>query len=226
MGAKTLALRKTAVYLEVGTTRVFACAVDWPGWCRSGKTEEAALANLAEYSSRFAPVAKKARISFPAGIARQLKIVARIPGSATTDFGAPASIWKGDRGAITLADAQRIAALVAASWEVFDGVFATTPARLRKGPRGGGRDRDAMAQHVLAAESAYARKLGIKQKEPAFDDEDAIAAMHDAICDVLSQRSDGKPPIPNGWPPRYAARWIAWHALDHAWEMEDRATGG
>ena len=25
-----------------------------------------------------------------------------------------------------------------------------------------------------------------------------------------------------GWPPRYAARRIAWHALDHAWEIEDR----
>jgi len=26
------------------------------------------------------------------------------------------------------------------------------------------------------------------------------------------------------WPPRYAARRIAWHALDHAWEIEDRST--
>ena len=25
------------------------------------------------------------------------------------------------------------------------------------------------------------------------------------------------------WPPRYAARRIAWHALDHAWEIEDRS---
>lgn len=25
-----------------------------------------------------------------------------------------------------------------------------------------------------------------------------------------------------GWPARYAARRIAWHALDHAWEIEDR----
>ena len=31
------------------------------------------------------------------------------------------------------------------------------------------------------------------------------------------------PLVPKGWPPRYAARRIAWHVLDHAWEMEDRS---
>jgi hypothetical protein len=25
------------------------------------------------------------------------------------------------------------------------------------------------------------------------------------------------------WPVRYAARRTAWHALDHAWEIEDRS---
>ena len=34
--------------------------------------------------------------------------------------------------------------------------------------------------------------------------------------------SDGWPLADRKWPPRYAARRIAWHALDHAWEMEDR----
>jgi len=52
----------------------------------------------------------------------------------------------------------------------------------------------------------------------------------------LSARSPGRPaPAPptgpeaplkapdRSWPPRYAARRIAWHALDHAWEIEDRS---
>jgi hypothetical protein len=39
---------------------------------------------------------------------------------------------------------------------------------------------------------------------------------------VLSRPSDGGPLAEKGWPARYAARRIAWHALDHAWEMEDR----
>ena len=35
--------------------------------------------------------------------------------------------------------------------------------------------------------------------------------------------SNGSPPVERGWPQRYAARRIAWHALDHAWEIEDRS---
>jgi len=33
----------------------------------------------------------------------------------------------------------------------------------------------------------------------------------------------GGPLTEGGWSTRYAARRIAWHALDHAWEMQDRA---
>ena len=29
--------------------------------------------------------------------------------------------------------------------------------------------------------------------------------------------------LDQGWPTRYAARRIAWHVLDHAWEIEDRS---
>jgi hypothetical protein len=29
--------------------------------------------------------------------------------------------------------------------------------------------------------------------------------------------------VPGGWPVRYAARRIAWHVLDHAWEIEDKS---
>ena len=31
------------VYLEIGKKRTFAGAIDWPGWCRSGRDEGAAL---------------------------------------------------------------------------------------------------------------------------------------------------------------------------------------
>jgi len=31
------------VYIESGAKKVFACAVDFPGWCRSGKDEASAL---------------------------------------------------------------------------------------------------------------------------------------------------------------------------------------
>ena len=124
---------------------------------------------------------------------------------------------------MTAAAATRIASLVTAAWSVFDGVVAESPAELRKGPRGGGRDRDKMVDHVLGAEASYARMIGLKLKQPEIGDIDAIDAQRLAIAAVLGARSDGSPVRPNGWTTRYAARRIAWHVLDHAWEMEDRA---
>ena len=50
----------TRVYLEVGSSKVFACALDWPGWCRSAKNEDDALHVLADYAGRYAPVAATA----------------------------------------------------------------------------------------------------------------------------------------------------------------------
>ena len=46
--------------------------------------------------------------------------------------------------------------------------------------------------------------------------------MRSAVLDVLGGPSDGSPLNDRKWPPRYAAARIAWHALDHAWEIEDR----
>jgi hypothetical protein len=213
----------TAVVLEVGKKRVFACALDWPGWTRAGKDEALALEALAAYVPRYAAVAKEAGIAFPDRVGERLEVVERLPGDASTEFGVPGTIADADATPTTRAQAERLAALVQASWTVFDRVRAGAPASLRKGPRGGGRDRDKMVDHVLGAEAGYARKLGIKHPPPAIDDRAAIAALRQALLEVLRAPSDGSPPVPKGWPPRYAARRIAWHVLDHAWEMQDRA---
>jgi len=212
----------TPVHLEVGTKRVFATTVDWPGWCRSGRTEEDALEALAVYFPRYADVAAAAGVAFPARLAKAFEVVERVPGDATTEFGAPGKVADLDREPLTKARAKRQGALVAAAWEVFDRVVAVTPAELRKGPRGGGRDRDKMVDHVFGAEAAYARKLDVKHKPPTLDDRAAIDALRSDLLAVLSGASDGTPPVPNGWPVRYAAKRIAWHVLDHAWEMQDR----
>ena len=72
MAARTRRGGPTAVYLELGSKRVFACTLDWPGWCRSGKTEELALEALAAYADRYAEVAKEAGIAFPPGTGERL----------------------------------------------------------------------------------------------------------------------------------------------------------
>jgi hypothetical protein len=212
-----------AVTIESGAKRVFACAPDWPGWCRSGKDEGLALEALAAAAPRYAVVAAAAGLPFPAGIADHLDVVERLPGSGATDFGVPGTISGRDTEALGQPQAERLAALVAASWRVLDQVLAGAPAELQKGPRGGGRDRDKIAAHVLGAEANYARKLGIRLPEPEPGEQAAIAALRAAITAALSRASDGSPPVEKGWPQRYAARRIAWHVLDHAWEIEDRS---
>ena len=209
------------VYLELGAKKVFACSIDYPGWCRSAKDEALALDALAGYASRYAEVAKQAKVAFPAK-AGELEVVERVKGSGATDFGVPHEIAKADAEPLTARQAARQVELVQAAWAVLELVARRSPAELRKGPRGGGRDRDKMLDHVLGAEAAYARKLGVKHPQPQLGDTKAIKALRDDLVDALRGPSDGSPLVPKGWPPRYAARRIAWHVLDHAWEMQDR----
>ena len=63
----------------------------------------------------------------------------------------------------------------------------------------------------------YAKGVGVRLKQPHAGNASEVKAFREAIRKGLSQpKGDGKWPIP------YAVRRTAWHALDHAWEMEDR----
>ena len=220
--------RRIEVCLEVSPKQVFASALEWPGWCRAGRDEDAALEVLARYAGRYAPMAAHAGVSFPPTVA--FDVAERVPGGPATAFAAPECrrpfpqiTAAADRATVTPATARRLAGLVIAAWATFDDIAAASPAELRKGPRGGGRDRDQIIGHVIGADTAYARKLGIKLKQPPSGDTAAIGALREAIAAVLSAPSDGAPVVPGGWATRYAARRIAWHLLEHAWEMQDRA---
>ncbi len=210
----------TRVCVEATAKRAFASALDWPGWCRSGRDEAAAIDALAAYAARYAPVAKEARTSFATGAT--LTVIERVPGNATTDFGAPSTAAVAEEEPLTAAEAKRLAALLAATWTVFDSVVQAAPTSLRKGPRGGGRDRDKIADHVLAAEREYARKLGFRATAPHVGEVAQIAAMRDGILATVLAARAGDPPADRAWLPRYAVRRMAWHVMDHAWEIEDR----
>ena len=196
----------TRVYLEVGGKRTFASAADWPGWSRSGKTPEAALEALASYAPRYAAIPKLARIEFPHD-ATKFEVVEKLEGNATTDFGAPGIPAKGESKPTTKVEHARLISLLEACWKYLNRVVAKAPAELRKGPRGGGRDRDKMFQHVLDAELEYGKGIGVRLKAP---DRKAL------LAGFRNPKSDGR------WPVAYAIRRTAWHALDHAWEIEDR----
>jgi len=212
---------RLAVALEGTARKVFASALDWPGWSRSAKTDELAIEALLAYAPRYAPVAEAAGLDFPTSF--DAEVVERLEGGSGTEFGVPSRIHDADRRAVDAAEADRLARIVAAAWTTFDRVAAGAPAELRKGPRGGGRDRDKMVGHVIESDWYYARELGIKARQPTPDDRAAIEASRVAVLDVLRQPSDGAPLADRKWTARYAARRIAWHALDHAWEMQDRS---
>jgi hypothetical protein len=218
-----MAGKKIEVEEEVGAKKAFVWAIDWPGWCRSAKTVEEAREALVAYAQRYKPVAKIAALTLPTAAVDALSVIDSVEGGGGTDFGVPSSITESDRRRVTAAEADRLANLVEAAWTVFDRVAAGAPAELRKGPRGGGRDRDKMIGHVLEADHAYAREIGLRPKEPRFGDNAAIEAERAAVLGVLRHPSDGSPLVDRKWTLRYAARRIAWHALDHAWEMEDRS---
>jgi hypothetical protein len=211
-----------AVCIEVGSKRAFASALDWPGWCRSGRDEQRALAALASAAPRYAVVAAEAGLPLPVDAGDRLEVVERLPGSATTDFGAPGATAERERGPLAPRDVERVTALLRASWTILDRIVSSAPARLRKGPRGGGRDRDQVVDHVLGSEVGYGAALGLRLRPPDARDPDAIATHRARIVEGLVAAAGG-PVKEKGWWPRYAARRLAWHVLDHAWEIEDRS---
>lgn len=221
MGTKTSDI---VVVLEVAQKRSFASALNWPGWCRSGRTPEAALEVLAAYAERYARVAVAAGLKLPAvrGV-ESFSVVEEVAGNATTAFGAPSIAASLEVQPVTAKDANRAATVLSAAWTVLEAVVASAPAQLRKGPRGGGRDRDAMYDHVLGAEQMYAAKIGVRVRQPSGDDRAAITSMHAAVLAVVRADRTGNRARDGGWAPRYCARRLAWHALDHAWEMQDRS---
>jgi hypothetical protein len=219
---------RIAVHLEVSPKTTFASALEWPGWCRAGRDESAALEALVSYAERYARVAELAGGRLPSALT--FDVVERVPGGPMTAFAAPECrrpfpqvTAEAERARSSPAAARRLAELVTAAWATFDEVAAASPAELRKGPRGGGRDRDEIVDHVIAADTAYARKLGVKRKQPVINDVSAREELREAVAAVVGGPSDGSPVLPNGWTTRYAARRIAWHVLEHAWEMQDRA---
>jgi hypothetical protein len=214
------------VYIETGNTRVFASAVDWPGWARSGKTEDAAIARLLEYAPRYAAVVAGHMTGFK--IPAEATVIDRARGGAGTDFGAPNHRFATDDSAIADTELRRQLAALRACWDAFAGaVRAAAGIELRRGPRGGGRDLGKLVAHVLEAEVAYVTGLGGKPVLAGRDTAADLEQVHEVFCVTLEGRRRGSIPAvgPRGgarWPLRFALRYTAWHALDHAWEIEDR----
>jgi len=221
------------VCLEVGKKRVFASAVEWPGWCRSGKSEEAALDAMAAYAPRYATALRNTKLGFdPPEDATAFQVLERLEGDATTDFGAPGKAPAADERPVDDAEFGRMQAILRASGEALDAAAEAAGGKvLTKGPRGGGRDLDEILRHVLEADAGYLGRIGAKYRpNEGSDPRKELVRIRAFILGALSAAACGEPARtgPRGgirWTPRYFVRRSAWHVLDHAWEIEDRAAG-
>lgn len=225
----------TDVYLESGAKRVVASAVEWPGWCRSGKDEAGALAALLAAAPRYAQIVQGAHLSFEAPEAvAELHVRGRLPGSAATDMAIPNTMLEDDAAPMSEQEQARAAKVLRACWDALDGAIAAAEGQeLRKGPRGGGRDLEKIQRHVAEAEAGYVETTGARIKWDAIANMPAagaaLASSHALVLQALADIATlGQPPPgPRGgkrWPARYFVRRVAYHVVDHLWEIEDRLT--
>ena len=205
--------------------KVAAFAIDWPGWSRGAKAPDAAVELLETYRERYRPIARLAGLEAEFDRAGDLEIVEDHVGVGSTDFWgisfAPSSFELAPMGEDEL---ERKVALLEAAWQFFDNVAARVSLELEKGPRGGGRNRDQIVRHVVGNEwHDLAKKVGVLTPPddlltPAgirSHRDDFVAAMRD-------YNAEGKLGRGRNWTIPLLLRHTAFHALDHAWEMEDK----
>lgn len=218
------------VYVEIGKKKTFASAVDWPGWCRSGRDEKLALSTLIDYGPRYARVLHNQGVDFKAPEdVSTLVVTERLEGDTTTDFGAPAMMSHADSLPMDQMELGVVRTILMACWCAFDAAVERVQGEeLKKGPRGGGRDLEKILQHILDGDQGYLRRLVWKagsSSEKNIDEvlqqrrEEILSALEFAVNEGLPARG------PRGgiiWTPRFFVRRVAWHVLDHTWEIEDR----
>jgi len=214
----------TRVTLEIGPKgkKVVAVAPDWPGLERGAKTGEDAIEKLRSYIPRYSQVAKLAEMDTEFDTVKNVKVVEQYPGTGSTDFwGISFAFSSIDKQGMSGDELERELRLMQACWAFFDSMRGRVSAELRKGPRGGGRDRDRIVHHIFANEQDWAKGLGVHTPDDAMLTGKGLKAHRAAYCHAIREyHSQGK--LAGKWPLRYLIRHTAFHTLDHAWEMEDK----
>jgi hypothetical protein len=217
------------VMIEMGRKKpvAVASAFDWPGWDRSGKGEEDALRVLETYRARYAPVAALAGLADEFARAGDPNVVERIEGIGMTDFyGLSMKPSTPEQEQMSDAECERKIALLRACWTYFDDVASRVSPELRKGPRGGGRDRDRIVEHVNANEIGnFSRKVGVTAPEEAWQNPAALRAYREEFAAKIRD-ANARGPEARNWTVQFVIRHSAYHVMDHAWEMEDRDQSG
>ena len=152
-------------------------------------------------------------------------VVEEYPGTGSTDFwGISFAFSSIDKQGMSGDELERELTLMQACWAFFDDVRGRVSAEMRKGPRGGGRDRDHIVRHTFAPEQDWAKGIGVLTPDDAMLTDEGLKAHRDAYCHAIrAYHSQGKLAGTKAkWPLRYLIRHTAFHTMDHAWEMEDK----
>jgi hypothetical protein len=212
------------VILELGKKRrVVAGAMDWPGLDRWGTSEDDAIQKLLSYVPRYTGVAERAGMASAFAQARDVEVVERVPGSSSTDFWGIAHVpSQVERDVLPAKDLERRLELLRACWAYFDDVAARASSDLRPGPRSAGRSRDQIIRHVYISEpEQFSRKVEVRTPPQDVMTPAGLARHRQAYLEAIRAYNDeGKPA--RSWPIQFLIRRTAHHAMDHAWEMEDR----
>ena len=205
--------------------RSVAFAIDWPGWSRGAKSPELALETLESYRERYRPVAGLAGMAAEFDAAGALEIMEDRVGTGSTDFwGISFSPSATEHGPMDDAELERRIALLRGCWALFDGVAARVSPEMRKGPRGGGRDRDRIIRHTIRTESEdFAKKVGLRIPEEGAIAPDRLPEYRNDYVAAIRAYNAGQVQKPmRSWTLAFLIRHSAYHTLDHAWEMEDK----
>jgi hypothetical protein len=222
----------TRTVLERGPKdkRSVAFAIDWPGWSRGAKSGDLAIATLEAYRQRYRPIASEAGMGDEFAAAGPLEIIEDRVGTGSTDFwGISFSPCSLEHGPMEDAELERKITLLRACWAFFDGVAARVSPEMRKGPRGGGRDRDKIIRHTIRNESEdFARKVGLIIPEFAALTPHGLLEYREAYVAAIRAYNAGEVKLTHtrSWTLPFLLRHSAYHTLDHAWEMEDKDLTG
>jgi hypothetical protein len=206
-----------------------AFSLDWQGWSRGARSAELALETLEAYRTRYRPVASLAGLEHEFDAAGPLEIVEDKVGTGSTDFwGISFSPSSTERGPMTEAELERGIAILQACWAFFDGVAARVSPEMRKGPRGGGRDRDRIIRHTIRTESEdFAKQVGLRIPEEAALTPEGLRRHRLTYVEAMRAYNAGEVERRmRSWTLPFLIRHSAFHVLDHAWEMEDKDLTG
>ena len=206
--------------------RSVAFSLDWPGWSRGAKTGELAVETLEAYRERYRPVASLAGMAREFAAAGPLEVVEDKIGTGSVDFwGISFSPSSTEQGPMEEAELERGMTILRACWAFFDVVAARVSPEMRKGPRGGGRDRDRIIRHTIRVESEdFAKQVGIRI--PALTPEGLRQHREGYVAAMRAYNTGEVAKRMRSWTLPFLIRHSAFHTLDHAWEMEDKDLSG